>query len=70
MLVQAAVVSMKAGETKRAPSGRAGAGGGRERRWSAVIVARYALFQLPGLAVVVLLLLLMQRWMEIKTWWF
>ncbi len=40
----------------------------KDERCSPSIILRYALFQLPGLAVVVLLLLVLQRWTELEDW--
>jgi membrane-bound ClpP family serine protease len=42
--------------------------GDRDERWSAAIMLRYAMFQLPGVAVVVVLLLVLQRWADLKPW--
>ena len=50
------------------PPGRDGDQNERDRRWSAAIMLRYALFQLPGLAVVALLLLILQRWIGLESW--
>ena len=40
----------------------------KDERWSISILIRYALFQLPGLAVVVVLLLVLQRWTDLESW--
>lgn len=41
-----------------------------ERRWSARIVLRYALFQVPAVAILVLILVLVRRWVDLPTWFF
>jgi membrane protein implicated in regulation of membrane protease activity len=39
-----------------------------EKRWSSRVLMRYALIQLPGLAVLVLVLVLLQRWVQMPLW--
>jgi membrane protein implicated in regulation of membrane protease activity len=41
-----------------------------KRRWSARIVARYALFQVPAVVILFLILLLARRWVDIPAWFF
>jgi len=38
--------------------------------WSAKVVIRYALFQIPGLAGFIVILLLVQRWVNLPSWLF
>jgi membrane-bound ClpP family serine protease len=40
----------------------------KDQRWSRAIMVRYALFQLPGLAVVVVILLFLHHWEVLETW--
>ena len=40
------------------------------RRCSARILLRYTLFQLPGLALLILILILVQQWMDLPAWIF
>ena len=37
-------------------------------RWSARVVLRYALLQLPGLAVLVMVLIVLRRWVDLPGW--
>ena len=39
-----------------------------KRGWSVRVVVRYTLFQLPGLAVLVVVLILVQRWIGLPGW--
>jgi membrane protein implicated in regulation of membrane protease activity len=41
-----------------------------KRRWTSRAARRYALFQLPGLALVVLVLILIGRWSDLPAWVF
>lgn len=41
-----------------------------ERRWSVRIVARYALFQVPAVAILVLILVLIRQWVDLPAWFF
>lgn len=41
-----------------------------ERRWSARIVLRYALFQVPAVVILVLIMVLVQRWVDLPRWFF
>jgi len=38
------------------------------RRWSARVVVRYALLQVPGVALLVVLLMVVQRWVDLPVW--
>lgn len=38
------------------------------RRWSARVVVRYALLQVPGVALLVVLLMVVQRWVDLPAW--
>ena len=38
------------------------------RAWSSRIVVRYALFQIPALVLLILMLALVQRWMSLPAW--
>ncbi len=38
------------------------------RRWSPPTLAKYALFQLPGIAVLTVLLLMLQKWLDLADW--
>jgi len=42
----------------------------KKRRRSARILVRYALLQLPGLALLVLILVFVQRWVDLPAWIF
>ena len=42
----------------------------KSRRWSARIIVRYTLLQLPALALLLMTLVLVQRWIEIADWIF
>jgi membrane protein implicated in regulation of membrane protease activity len=42
----------------------------KKRGWSALIVVRYALLQLPAIALLVLALIFVQRWVTIPAWVF
>ncbi len=44
--------------------------GMNERRWSARIVLRYALFQVPAVAILVLIMVLVRRWVDLPGWFF
>ena len=39
-----------------------------ERRWSARVVVRYAIFQVPAVVLLALVLTLVRRWVNIPTW--
>ena len=39
-----------------------------DRRWSARVVVRYALLQVPALALLVVLLIVVQRWVDLPAW--
>jgi len=39
-----------------------------DRRWSARVAVRYALLQVPGLALLVVLLIVVQRWVDLPAW--
>lgn len=39
-----------------------------KRGWSARVVVRYALLQVPGVALLVLILMLVQRWIDLPAW--
>ena len=39
-----------------------------KRAWSSRVVLRYALLQVPALALLVLLLILVQKWVDLPTW--
>ena len=39
-----------------------------EKRWSSRVIVRYALIQLPGLAVLVLVMFMLQWWVNIPMW--
>jgi membrane-bound ClpP family serine protease len=39
-----------------------------KRRWSLRILVRYALFQLPALVLLVLILILVRRWVDLPNW--
>jgi len=36
--------------------------------WSKALIWRYSLFQLPGIAVVIIILVLIQRWIDLSHW--
>ncbi|MEN8263911.1 MAG: NfeD family protein [Nitrospirota bacterium] len=38
------------------------------RMWSRQVLLRYSLFQLPGLALLILILILLRYWINIPTW--
>ncbi|NVM27021.1 MAG: hypothetical protein HWN70_14040, partial [Desulfobacterales bacterium] len=38
------------------------------RGWSARVVVRYALLQVPALALLVVLLIAVQRWVDLPAW--
>ena len=40
----------------------------RSRRWSLATILKYALFQLPEIAVIAVLLILLEKWDLISTW--
>lgn len=40
----------------------------KRRGWSIRVVVRYTLFQLPAVAVLILILLLIRRWLDIPGW--
>lgn len=42
----------------------------KSRRWSARIITRYTLLQLPALALLLMALVLVQRWIDIPEWIF
>jgi membrane protein implicated in regulation of membrane protease activity len=39
-----------------------------KRKWSRQIVLRYLLLQLPGLAMLILILILLQKWVNLPIW--
>jgi membrane protein implicated in regulation of membrane protease activity len=39
-----------------------------ERKWSTRVLVRYTLLQLPGLAVLVIIILFVLRWLELPVW--
>lgn len=39
-----------------------------EKRWSSRILIRYALIQMPGLIVLILVLVMLRRWVNIPLW--
>jgi membrane protein implicated in regulation of membrane protease activity len=38
--------------------------------WPVQVVMRYALFQIPGLILLILILILVQRWVDFPSWFF
>jgi membrane protein implicated in regulation of membrane protease activity len=42
--------------------------GKRERGWSARVMVRYALLQVPALGLLVVLLIVVQRWVDLPAW--
>jgi len=39
-------------------------------RWSSRVLIRYALFQIPSLALLILILILAREWLNLQTWFF